>query len=275
MNILVLAIVTQRFRMPLMSNLLDHGGNSSTAQRIELMRRYLRLFDASSIDALLADREFAGARWLEFLNENNVPFVIRLRENLQVRTEDDGMLRLFRTLVHKSRRGSKRNWTGWLSTMAMVPGNRVKFAAKRIRGKDNLIIATNMEHPRSALRVYRRRWGIECLFSDAKPRGFNIENTHTTDPAKLTTLLGIVNPAVTSAHRCGTRVMGRKPTRRKKHKRLEKSWFRTGFDALRRWIIHEPDDAHLAWQTTIPKRPVKLPEIQPVVFCEKRTHPSP
>ncbi len=70
------------------------------------MHRYLRLFEVSSIDALLADREFVGARWLEFLNENNIPFVVRLRENLQVRTEDDGMLRLFRTLVHKSRRGS-------------------------------------------------------------------------------------------------------------------------------------------------------------------------
>ena len=74
------------------------------------MRRYLRLFAASSIDALLANREFVGARWLEFLNDNNVPFVVRLRENLQVRTENDGMPRLFRTLVYKSRRGCKRNW---------------------------------------------------------------------------------------------------------------------------------------------------------------------
>ena len=76
-NILVLAIVMQRFRVPLMWSLLDHGGNSSTGQRIALMRRYLRLFEVSSIDALLADREFVGARWLEFLNENNVPFVVR------------------------------------------------------------------------------------------------------------------------------------------------------------------------------------------------------
>ena len=254
--------VTQRFRVPLMWSLLDHGGNSSTAQRIELMRRYLRLFEVSSIDALLADREFVGARWLEFLNENNVPFVVRLRENLQVRTEDDGMPRLFRTLVHKSRRGSKRNWTGWMHTMTERPENRLKFAAKRIRGKESLIIATNMEHPRSALRLYRRRWGIECFFSDTKTRGFNIEDIHITDSAKLLTLLGIVTLAVTWAHRCATRVMGRKPIRRKTHKRLEKSWFRTGFDALRRRIICDPDDALMAWQTTIPKRPVKLPEIQ-------------
>jgi hypothetical protein len=29
---------------------------------------------------LLADREFIGADWLEFLCKNNIPFVIRLRE---------------------------------------------------------------------------------------------------------------------------------------------------------------------------------------------------
>ena len=81
-NIPVLAIVTQRFRVPPMWSLLEHGGNSSTAQRIALMRRYLHLFDPSSIDALRADREFVGARWLEFLNENIVPFCVRLRENL-------------------------------------------------------------------------------------------------------------------------------------------------------------------------------------------------
>ena len=85
-----------------MWSLLDHRDNSSTAQRIELMRRYPHLFDASSIDALLANREFVGARWQEFLSENNVSFVVRLREYLRVRTENDGMPRLFRTPVHKN-----------------------------------------------------------------------------------------------------------------------------------------------------------------------------
>lgn len=79
MNILVPAIETQRFRVPLMRSPLEHAGNSTTAQRIELMRRCLRLFDASSIDALHADLEFVGARLVEFLNESNVPFVVRLR----------------------------------------------------------------------------------------------------------------------------------------------------------------------------------------------------
>ena len=36
-NVLVLAVVTARFRVPLMWTLLDHSGNSTTAQRIALI----------------------------------------------------------------------------------------------------------------------------------------------------------------------------------------------------------------------------------------------
>ena len=39
-NILVLAVVTRRFRVPLMWTLLAHQGNSDTDQRIALMERY-------------------------------------------------------------------------------------------------------------------------------------------------------------------------------------------------------------------------------------------
>ena len=86
-NYLVLAIVTRRFRVPLAWTVLPGSGNSSTAARIALIKRYLAHFPASTIDLLLADREFIGADWLKFLNDNNIPFVIRLREHLRVVTE--------------------------------------------------------------------------------------------------------------------------------------------------------------------------------------------
>ena len=66
-NVPVLALVTRRFQVPLFWTLLPHQGSSGTAQRITLLQRYLDLFGASSIDLLLADREFIGADWLEFL----------------------------------------------------------------------------------------------------------------------------------------------------------------------------------------------------------------
>ena len=87
-NYLVLAVVTRRFRVPLAWTLLPGAGNSGTKARIALMRRYLAHFPATTIRLLLADREFIGADWIKFLNDNNVPFAIRLREDLRVTTED-------------------------------------------------------------------------------------------------------------------------------------------------------------------------------------------
>ena len=62
-NYLVLAVVTRRFRVPLMWSLLDGPGNSATAARVALMTRYLALFPASTVRLLLADREFIGTEW--------------------------------------------------------------------------------------------------------------------------------------------------------------------------------------------------------------------
>lgn len=251
-NVLVLAVVTERFRIPLMWTLLDHAGNSSTAQRIALMRRYLRLFGASSIDALLADREFVGAGWMKFLCKNNVPFVIRLKEDMLLHLED-GRIRQFRSLLCRHRSGQ---WTGWLNGMEKTPDNRLHLVAKRIKGGEALVVAARIHTPGRALSLYRRRWRIECLFGDAKTRGFNIEDTHITDPGKLATLLVVVSLAVTWAYRCATRTMGTKNIRRKSHGRREKSWFRIGLDSLRNWIVQQPDKAIHAWTQTCPRRPV-------------------
>ena len=252
-NILVLAIVTRRFRVPLMWTLLDHRGCSNTAQRIALLERYVHLFGASSIKALLADREFIGTEWIEFLNENNIPFVIRLKENMRFQCED-GSVHDFPTLLRKRRRGA---WTGWLSGMETIPEGRLRFAAKRIRKGELLIVATNLDDGPRGLNLYRRRWDVECFFADAKTRGFNIEDTHITNPAKLGTLLVVIALAVTWAYRCATRIMGRKDIRRKTHGRKEKSWFRTGLDALRKWIMHKPERAVAAWTHRCPKQPLK------------------
>lgn len=253
-NVLVLAIVTRRFRVPLMWTLLDHAGNSATAQRIALMQRYLRLFGAASIEALLADREFIGTDWMKFLSDNNVRFVIRLKEDMQICLED-GSLRQFRTLLCKRKRGV---WEGWLNGMETTRTNRQRVEAKRLKTGEALIVVTNIDADRGrALNLYRRRWGVECLFADAKTRGLNIEDTRLTDPRKLATLLVVVALAVTWAYRCATRLMGHKAIRRKAHGRREKSWFRTGLDALRNWITHHPDSAIAAWAQTCPGRPLK------------------
>ncbi len=248
-NVLVLAIATRRFRVPPMLTMIDHRGNGATTQRMELISRHLRLFGASTMEALLADREFIGDDWMGFLIENNVPFVVRVRENAYVTAEDGRRFQL-RSLLRKRGKGI---WTGWLSGMTHAPDNLLHFAGQRMKKGELPLVVTNIAEPRRALDLHRKRWRTECLFGDAKTRGFNIEDTHITDPAKLATLLAIIALAVTWACRCASRVMGPKAPRRKTHRRREKSWFGTGLDALRRWLLHDPEQALQAWRHTCPK----------------------
>ncbi|WAP68024.1 IS4 family transposase [Jiella pelagia] len=246
-NILTLALVTRRFRVPLFFTLLDHRGNSTSEQRIALVKRYLAVFDASSIRVLLADREFCGEGWMQFLQEQSIPFVIRMRQDLRVvplgtenRWRIDSLLR----------RPRKRQ-----TFEAKLPetGTPISIAAKRLRDGEWLIVAHNTGRGERALNTYRRRWGIECLFADLKRRGFNLEDTRLADPEKLATLLGVLILALVWAYRCATDLMGKKAIKRKAHGRREKSWFRLGLDTLRRWLFNEPENAASAWLRTCPK----------------------
>jgi len=252
-NILMLAIVTRRFRVPLLFTLLPHQGSCDMASRIALMRRYLALFPASSIGCLLADREFIGAQWMDFLNENNIPFAIRVKIDMTITLEDGRTWSLATLLRRKRARSVTALLRGRLNGTDGPTREVVCLAAKRLADGEWLIVATNRPDPKQALNDYRKRWGIECLFGDAKTRGFNIEDTHITNPDKLATLIVVIMLATTWTYRCATQVMGMKAIPRKSHGRRQKSWFRIGLDALRDWMINMPKAAADSWLAKVPR----------------------
>lgn len=230
-NFLVLAAVTRRLRVPLIWVPLPHGGNSATADRMALIRRYLAHFAASSIRILLADREFIGADWLKFLNDNNIPFAIRIRENLRVTDEAGHELTLYARLRLARRTRTFRARLGTRDEADRSGAPLFTFAAKRLKG-EWLIVVSN-QPARTALDAYRKRWAIECLFGDAKTRGLNLEDTRLTCPRKLDLLMAIVALVLVWAGRAASTLLGNRAPARKAHGYLSRSWFRTGFDHLR------------------------------------------
>ena len=117
-NYLVLAVVTRRFRVPLVWSVIEGRGCSDTVTRIALMERYLAHFPATTIRPLLADRAFVGAEWMEFLCKNNIPFAIRVKDNLRIATEDGHDLTL-RARLRRARRG--RSFRARLGTSEAAP----------------------------------------------------------------------------------------------------------------------------------------------------------
>ena len=101
-NVLVLAVATRRYRVPLIWTVSGKAGNSNTMERIALMKRYPDLFGSGSIKCLPADRGFIGLDRLTFLHEQDVPFIIRVKSNRYV-TGEDGVRQSLRTLLRTCR----------------------------------------------------------------------------------------------------------------------------------------------------------------------------
>lgn len=120
--------------------MLDGRGNSATGDRVALLRRYLRVFNAATIRCLLGDREFIGCAWIDFLCENNIPFAIRLKGDLRVTTEDGCELTLNARLPWRTRPKILR---ARLGAGADRGRHLLTIAAKRLPSGASLIVVSN------------------------------------------------------------------------------------------------------------------------------------
>ena len=224
-NILVIAVSHRGVAFPLVWTLLEKKGNSSSDERIDLLYELFKLIKPQDIDFFLADREFIGVTWFNYLDKRRVPFAIRIRK--------DSLC---------------ENWCPAYALFAQFPegqlhvlshahkvyGCTLRLVGMKLAHQDYLIIATNRV-PTSAFLAYRRRWEIEMLFSALKITGFDIESTHLAKLSKLDTLFTLLALALVWAHHIGEWLhdSNLKPLRLKSHLRREKSFFRHGLDHLR------------------------------------------
>ena len=118
-------------------------------------------------------------------------------------------------------------------------GHRLYIAALKLDDSSLLVIATQ-KSPHKAIEDYAKRWGIETLFGILKSRGFNLEDTHLSDPERLSKLFGLLALAVVWALHIGLWLHEFQPIQLKKHGRRAKSLFRYGLDHLRSTIFDLP-----------------------------------
>ena len=211
-NFLVLGVAWRGVALPLFWTVLDKPGNSDTAARIALMERFLGVFGAGRVAALLADREFVGEDWFRWLHKNGIPFHQRLKRNTLVPNAWNRMMRLD-VLFGSLKPGESHRLLG----CRPVWGCFVPLSALRLDDGDFLFIASSGAPQAEALDAYAGRWQVETLFGCLKSRGFNLEDTHLTHPERLAKLMGLL--ALAFAWTCRTGELlhdGPSPIRQKK-----------------------------------------------------------
>lgn len=79
----------------------------------------------------------------------------------------------------------------------------VHRSALRLADEDFLFIASSGAPQTGAIDAYADRWQVETLFGALKSRGFNLEDTHLTDPRRLAKLMGLLALAFAWTYRTG------------------------------------------------------------------------
>lgn len=232
----MLGVAYNGIAFPIMFKMLDKKGNSNTDERIGLLCDFMNWFGKDCIDCLIADREFVGALWLEFLHMHKIKYHIRIRNNFQVLASSNAKAKkasnIFRNLkIGELRIGRKKvtmhGISCYLSAMSYLNN-----------GKPDYLIIASMNKPEESLAYYKQRWQIETLFKGLKSSGFNIEDTHVTDLERLGKLLRLTMIAFTWCYRIGDHLNTHvKAIKIKKHGRKAVSVFKYGLEYLSRVLI--------------------------------------
>ena len=231
-NLLVVSVAYLGIGIPIFWIVLDREGNSSVKDRTTLLKRVVKRFGIDRIEAFVADREFVGKEWFDFLSEQNIPFVIRVKKNFLAEGICSDSPRPLETLCKQVDQNRKLE-----NFPVRLWGRELYISVKRgKRSKDPIIVASNREF-KKPLAIYKRRWEIEILFGCLKKRGFRMEDTRLIDGNKIEKLMFVLAIAFCWSYRAGEIKTRKIPTEIKSHGRKAKSIFREGVDLIRRALF--------------------------------------
>jgi hypothetical protein len=159
-NVLVLSVLYQKTSIPLLWEFLPHNGCSNQTNRIDLLEDLLSVVPVERIECVLADREFIGQPWFEFLMRQGIGLCIRLRDDS---VTDLGQVK---TCFEALKPGVE----------VTVYGVRLNVMAVLSDALERVVIASSL--PASQiLDLYRTRFRVECMFRFLKSKGFRWQAT--------------------------------------------------------------------------------------------------
>ena len=236
-NILMLGVSYKNVAFPLMFKMLDKRGNSHIQERIELIKQYINWFGKDSINCILADREFVGGKWLEFLNDEQIRYHIRIRNNFKIYSYQKNKEIPAFWLFNNLKVGKFYHYP----RIVEMHGQRCYLSGKKTidrDGKMEFLIIVSFNKPDQSIEYYKKRWQIETLFRGLKSSGFNIEDTHVTDLERLTKLFSLTMIAFVWCYKIGDYIdINIQKITIKKHGRRAVSVFKYGLDYLSKFLL--------------------------------------
>ena len=231
-NIFMLSVCYQGVAFPLLWQMLPKKGNSNCKERITLLDDFIKLFGSNCIGALLGDREFIGKKWQQYLIRMNIPFHLRVKENMWFyKPSNQDRFKISWLL-----QGYKINQIYHHPKLLYVGQSLVYLSAMKLQSGEYLSIISYNNQVKS-IENYKERWQIETMFKGFKTNGFNMEDTHLNDVDRIDKLVAILSVAFAWAYKAGIYVHEQiKAIKIKAHGRKAYSFFRYGLNFLQNAI---------------------------------------
>lgn len=221
-NLLVLAVAYKGMAIPLLWKFLtkeEEGssigkrGNSNFEERKALMETFLELFGKDRIEAFTADREFIGKEWFEWLDTNNIPFVIRIRNNSLIDQNELGSKNVDELFKHvRKNEFCAFGKTTIFNTQVHLGG------IKASKANEALIVVSNQKMDKTTISTYQKRWEIETMFGALKSKGFNFEESKISEEKKIEKLMAFLSISFIWSIMAGDYRADNKPIAYKKRK---------------------------------------------------------
>jgi len=232
-NIFMLGIVYKGVAFPLLFSMLDKRGNSNVQERIKLINRFITLFGKQCINSLVADREFVGEKWIEFLNHENIRYHIRIRNNFKVYIPSKNKELKASWLFNNLKRGQYKVYHKIVKV-----NNQYCYISGTKLAKGEFLIIISYNKPEQAKQDYQQRWQIEMCFKAMKSSGFDIEKTHLTELKRIEKLMLLVMIAFVWCYKVGIHLHQLKPIIIKKHGRKAITIFKYGLNYIANVLLN-------------------------------------
>jgi hypothetical protein len=198
-NLLVLGVAYKGMAIPLLWDFLTiqeddirrgKRGNSNSDERKSIIKRFIELFGVEKIEALTADREFIGEEWFKWLEDNKIPFVIRIRNTTTLNERQLGTSNTKELFKHIQ----KDEFYGFGE--CDILGRRLHLGGiEATKSKEPLMLVSNRPMNTNTISIYQKRWEIETMFGAFKSKGFNLEESKLSEGYKIQKLMALLSIA--------------------------------------------------------------------------------
>jgi hypothetical protein len=241
-HLLTLCVIIDEVAIPIWWEDIEKAGHSSQKERISYFQQALKRYDLSKM-IVLADREYIGYQWFEYLHKAGLYFVIRLKAGIyhdEVNASGNGISWERLTAKAKTKKAGKK-----VSKKIMFQGMHLDYIIVKNPRPDPdeelVYLLSNWTSPTQAAQMYALRWQIEVCFKQLKSNGLDLEKMNVEGKEKRHLMMAIavfiytmaIREGMLEEYRKGHRILFKKDKRTGFHYRAI-SVFRKGISILRR-----------------------------------------